>query len=456
MQSVSDALGTLHRDASWFARATEHRVMLVTVGGDLRAAALKVVMGIEVHADNRATWALFEDAFTAAEPSWASRTARLAKHWERLVEAFSADGVALPPLDASRFTADTAASFGMCLSEALSALRPPLEGIGLVLAPTVVDDPARVEQELLSLALRPELARARWVIVTDETAPPMTLLRDAPALRALATRCVVDPATLDRDLDAVVGPTGGVAAPPGVTPPRRVDDPPHLPREKRDEALRASGVDPAALDAMPDLRAKALGAAVAMKRGRGAEAVTLQREARDLAAAHGLHAVAVICQITLASYLSGLGDRASALVALDDAATNADAHGLPLQRAQAELARGMLLALDGRHPEAATAYARAGEAAQRAEAPSLAIEAWRLAGTIQMQFGDEEAARSLQRAIDLAEGAAPPLVKTSSAPEAARQLAGLYERRGISTAARSLHELADAMERGEVGTEAAS
>ncbi len=447
MQSVSDALATLHRDVSWFARAREHRCLVATVGGDLRAAALKVIAAGEVHADNRAAWVTLEDAMLAAEPGWAARSNRLVDHWKLRREAFAKEHVELPEVTVTE--GDTPAAFAATLGAVLDALRAPLEGLVVVLAPTVVDGSPAIEPVLHALFEHPSLGRARWVLAVDESVAPFAALVGAPSLRCVTSRAVVDAATLDRDLDAIVSPAGGVAMPRGVTPPRRVDDPPPLPREKRDEALRAAGVDPASLDTLPALRTRVLGAAVAMKRGRGAEAITLQREARDLAASSGMHLAAALCSITLASYAAGLGERASALVELDDTTKRAAAHGLPLQEAEALLAAGMLHALDGRLPEASAAYARAGEAAERAEALSLAVEAWRLAGTIQMQAGDELAARSLQRAVTLAEGADPAVAKASSAAEAARMLAEIYARRGIPSAAASLHAQADVIERGE-------
>lgn len=447
MQSVSDALLSLHRDVSWFARATEHRCLSVTIGGDLRAAALKVIAAGEVHADNRSAWFTLEDALLAKEPGWSARSTRLAEHWALRREAFAKEGLALDEVTA--VPGDTPAAFASTLGAVLAALKAPLEGFVIALAPTVIDPALAVEPALLALFDHPTLARARWIVVTDESVAPMEALVRAPSLRCLVSRAVVDPAALDRDLDALVAPGGGVAKPRGIKAPPRVDDPPPLAREKRDEALRAAGVEPASLDAMPVLRDRVLGAAVAMKRGDGARAITLQREARDLAASSGMHLAAALCSITLASYAAGLGERASALVELDDASQRAAAQGLPLQEAQAHLAAGMLHALDGRLHEAAASYAKAGEAAERAAEVSLAVEAWRLSGTIQMQAGDEHAARSLQRAVSLAESTDPATAKTTSAPEAARQLAEIYARRGLDPAARSLHEQADAIERGE-------
>jgi hypothetical protein len=84
----------------------------------------------------------------------------------------------------------------------------------------------------------------------------------------------------------------------------------------------------------------------------------------------------------------------------------------------------------------------------------FAIEAWRLAAQISISLDlQAQAVTCLREAIRVAEGTDSSSVKISSANEAARTLAALCERRGLSTQARSLYDQADAMERGDVGTQ---
>src|SRR6185503_15993531 len=104
--------------------------------------------------------------------------------------------------------------------------------------------------------------------------------------------------------------------------------------------------------------------------------------------------VKVICQITLASYLSGLGQREKAVRELEDAAGYSEKHTLLEQASQSHLALGLLHALGKRPQEAAKAYSQAARTAVAAKVPLLAIEAWRLAGQIALQLGAEPQAVS--------------------------------------------------------------
>ena len=64
----------------------------------------------------------------------------------------------------------------------------------------------------------------------------------------------------------------------------------------------------------------------------------------------------LICQITLASYLSAAGQRRQALDELAAATSTAAEHHLADQESQGWLAQGLLHALDRRPLEAAEAY----------------------------------------------------------------------------------------------------
>jgi tetratricopeptide (TPR) repeat protein len=235
--------------------------------------------------------------------------------------------------------------------------------------------------------------------------------------------------------------------------PARVDEPPAMPPEQRDAMLRAEGIDPAYLEHAPSLRAKLLGAAVAMHGGDGAAAIVLQRDAVSLCAKLELFEMQVISQTALATYLSGLGERAAAKREIQAAIELARARSLPRSESQALLALGLLHNLD-REPDAAMrAYADSARAAELANEPSLAIEAWRTAG--QLALGHREdaiAADCFGQAIRLAETSPAQVVQSSGAAEAARALAAVYERRAMPEQAASLYAQADAMEAGEVGT----
>ncbi|KYG09062.1 hypothetical protein BE21_19915 [Sorangium cellulosum] len=482
MQAISDALNRLHEDAAWFARAHELKLLRVRCAGDLRATALKLLLGLEFHADNFSPWVVLEDAHSAAEGGWQVRATRVLANWELRRDAFAKEGVEMPTATPALSLPDGAllasalhagiplrssgglGPFAAALHGVLGALRPPLRGLVVVLAPTVIESMAAFEAELTALVQAPTLADCRWVLVHDTTADGPAKLLQALGARALICNCVIDPAQQDRDLDTLLaggdGPQAaraGMAGPRGVVPPKRVDGPPELPREARDAALRLAGIDPAYLDEAPRLRSLVLGAAVAIKRGKGPEAVRLQREARDLCERLSLHAMKVICQVALASYLSGLGERGRAIAELRDATAYAQRWGLGQQESQARLALGLLLALGGQHHEAASEYAIAGQCAERAGISPLAIEAWRLAGQLALQVKMEpHAIASFKEAIRIAGQSANDVVKLSSAAEAARKLASVCRARGLGAQAASLEEQAGQMERGEFGTAPAS
>jgi hypothetical protein len=113
------------------------------------------------------------------------------------------------------------------------------------------------------------------------------------------------------------------------------------------------------------------------------------------------------------------------------------------------LALGLVFAVDQRYADAANEYVACARRAEQAGVPLIAIEAWRLAGQIQLQLGHEaHAACCFREAIRLAEGSEVDVASSSSAPEAARALAKRYQDKGQRVQAESLFQQADAIERG--------
>jgi tetratricopeptide (TPR) repeat protein len=468
MRSISKALSRMYEDGAWFARAHELRVLAVQVSADLRKPALQQLVALEFHADNFSPWVGLEDAHTAADDGWQARANRLADDWQKRREAFAKEGVELPALapalgeavgDESRPSKQDAdarlAPFAITLAEELGALRAPLRGLVVVLAPAVVEDPRAFEQDLIALVRSPALTGCRLVLLLADDIPLPKRLLEELGEAALESDCRVDPAAFEADVEALLasgdgGGMAGVARPRGVVPPRRVDDPPELPKEQRDAALREAGIDPQFMDAAPKLGTLVIGAALAMKQGKGPEAVRLQREARDLSGQLGMQQVKVICQIALASYLSGLGHSQEAVRELEDAAKTAQAHGLGLQESQAWLSLGLVHALGKRLPQAAQAYVQAARVSEKAGSPLLAIESWRLVGQLAAQQNlFPQASSAFQEAIRIASGTEAKVAKISSAPEAARTLAVLCRKRGLAAQADALEEQARVMEQGE-------
>ncbi|MEM6994500.1 MAG: hypothetical protein AAF721_28550, partial [Myxococcota bacterium] len=355
MQSLSDALNRLQEDGSWFARAHEVKLLIVRTSGDTHGPALKLVPMLEFHHDNRSGWLLFEDAHTKADDGWYVRANRLAEHWGQRCKAFEKEGVVMAPVEAplppSRLGASGLRIFRDTSTRVLKELKDPLEGMVYVLAPAIIEDAGAFETDLTEVVGAPELARVRVIVIVDgATALPSKLL-GALGKHAIVCDCTVDDAKKSADMRALLAtgstPTFGMAAPAGVTPPKRVDDPPPLPPEERDAAMKEAGIDPRMMTEAPKLRNCVLGASLAMEEGNGAEAVRQQRQARDIAAELDLKDVKVISQITLASYLSGLDQRPLAIKELQDASKFAEENELHEQQAEAELALGLVHALDG-------------------------------------------------------------------------------------------------------------
>jgi hypothetical protein len=470
MKHLSDALNALNEDCAWFARARELRLLVVRTSGDIRKTAIRLLPGYECHADNRSPWILLEDPYQADHASWDSRAARLLADWQRRREAFEREhqqlpaAVVRPALEVSALAERPGLDrfFVACVA-VLDALRPPLDGLVLVVAPAIVGAPDAFDVDLCSLFARPELRACRIVLVLDvDVALPARVI-EALAAQSLVCHCGTDPEQKRRDLHVLVDAEGGDAsaaagaAPAKTIPPRRCDAPPDLDPAVRAAALRQAGIEPAYVEHASALRRLILAAALAMGEGRSDEGIRLQSEAVALTRQVGMPQLMVICQITLASYLSAAGDDRSALEQLTVASDSAAAHGLREQESQAFLAQGLLYNLQQRPLDAATAYHRCASLAESASAGLLATEAWRLAGQAALAGGAiAPGVGYLQRALEVA-GELDPLVRGhTSAPEIARGLAKLYAERGYAAHAQSLYAQADTIERGlEAGPEGA-
>jgi tetratricopeptide (TPR) repeat protein len=260
--------------------------------------------------------------------------------------------------------------------------------------------------EIEALANNPALAACRWVWVLDAENPWPDIL-DRFRDRGLRCECIPDPDQQKKDFAAMLAapPTMiGRAGPLGITAPRRINEPPPMPREELAAALRANGINPEYCEKAPELQRLIFGAAVAMRNGESAEAVRQQQAAGDLAFSLDLFDVTVLCRVALSSYLIASERRDEALLVLQSAAKLAQERGLPLQEAQAHLGIGLLLALAKRYEDSADAYSVCARCAEAAKVPVLAIEAWRMAGQVSLQAPNREKAyRSFREAIRVAE-----------------------------------------------------
>ena len=464
MQAISTALNQVLEAGSWFVRAHEVRLWVVRVSSDLRKTAVQVVTGLEFLQHNRSAWVVIPDAYTTADPGWQVRANRLMSHWsDRRKAFFENEGIEMPEakLDQTRVpdrswfhkSLPVSPMRDACVAVS-TALRPPLDGFVIVLTPAIITNLNAMGSEIEALATDSALAACRWVWLLDAEQPWPEVL-DRIGEFGLRCECIPDPDQQKKDFAAMLaGPPKmmGRAGPRGVTPPRRINEPPPMPPEERAAALRAAGVNPEYCEKAPELQRLILGAAMAMKNGEKAEAVRQQQAAGELALSLQLFDVTVLCRIALSSYLMALGRRDEAMLASRGAADLAREHDLPLQEAQAYLGIGLLLALAKRYEDSADAYSVCARCAEAAKVPVLAVEAWRMAGQVSLQAPNREKAyQSFREAIRVAEASEVEAVKDSTASEAARKLAEICDGLNMPEQAKSLRAEAEAMERGEIG-----
>src|SRR5690606_29564858 len=155
MRSLAGPLGELHEHAAFFARARELRFLDVACSAELRPAALEQLPQLEFHADNSSPWIVLEDAYTRADKGWKLRGNQLAARWAARHEAYQSASIDVGPVTASSDA--TLAGFIDTVGQLLSGLRPPLAGLVIILAPTVVEDSAALLEDLTSLLAEPSL-----------------------------------------------------------------------------------------------------------------------------------------------------------------------------------------------------------------------------------------------------------------------------------------------------------
>ena len=178
-------------------------------------------------------------------------------------------------------------------------------------------------------------------------------------------------------------------------------------------------------------------------------AVSLQANA--VRACATIPRLSALLELTLGTYRLQAGDEIGARKTFQQVAMRAEAAGLLDLACFALTAWGASLAPSTSRPdirEAAAHYTRAGEVAQTAGEPLLAVESFRMAGQLAARAGDESGAiTAWQRALAAASAAPLEVAALSSGPLVARTLAKLLLTHGSSAAANSLLSQADEMER---------
>lgn len=404
MESIAQPLRQLQHEGAWFARARELRLFWVAAQAALRATALTCCSRFEYHADNRSLYIVVETPWSA------DRVAALGdaftRGFEQKAQGLRRAGIGVGGF--ARVEGDGAswAGFGRALRRACEALKPPLSGITLVLAPSRVEDSAAFADELRALVTASLLEDVRWIVIESDSRHLERLLRELGPARAQGVECRIDEAQQQRDLAALAGPPSPAGsqpplpppwgpwashgAMPRVAPPPRSDDgvPPS------DEQLRANGLSPGYVKGGgQELQRLMLQGALALRQGRLGDAIELQARTAALCGRLELPREQVIHLLVLGGYQLAAAQPAPARESYRAATELAVRGELPLQAAQAELGLGMLDALEQR-PEALQHYAAAAQLSERAQLSALAIECWRMAG----QFASEH--RAHERAIE--------------------------------------------------------
>jgi tetratricopeptide (TPR) repeat protein len=461
MESMSRPMRRLQEEGSWFVRASEVRLLWVGADGASRGPLLSLVEKLEHHADNRSPFIVLDAPWSGPDGGALARAARWSGVFSEKLDALRAAGVGVGRFDPAEPPPVGLEGFARELTRACEALRPPLAGLVVVLAPPRIDAPEAFVAELRALVSAPALAAVRWVVVESDSQHTGGVVAELGPERALVVDGRADEAEQQRDLAALAGPppAPGVALPlphpwgpwtsggamPRRAPPRRIDDP--LPPS--DEQLRQSGLSPEYVKGGAQLMQRLmLGAALALRQQRFSDAIELQTRACELCATLGVGKEHVIQRLVLAGYLLAASAPQAARATYERAALLATEARLPEQRAQAELGLGMLDGIEQR-PSAMEHYAEAARQAEAASSLALAIECWRMAGQCAHAAGlVETAVEAWQSALALADKLPPEAAQATSAPDIARALANALAARGQSKRADALHRQAFRMERG--------
>ena len=250
------------------------------------------------------------------DDGWATRSEelQLALNQARDRAAAADPPLEIRPLGPLVEASTPAAAFARLLRAALDGVRPPLDGLLVVLAPAWVNDAQSWRAALGSLLPRAELARARFVVVDPEDGPARTVAEqlgnhaemadgriDDGAAKQAMTAMVAAMASAPPGADA--SRAAGLAGPRELPPPR-IKAPAPLTPERRAQVMAEAGLPEAYAvpETMQRIRLAVMQAAAAMGNGQAAEAVRLQRDARDLAVTAGLVREPVLFEVMMGTY----------------------------------------------------------------------------------------------------------------------------------------------------------
>ena len=465
----------LQQEIAWFVRAGELRLLHVTTDATLRGGALDLVMAHEHHADNRGLFLRLDDPMADVGRGWGVRIQRLKEQIAEKTTSLKPVGIHLRPLDEVAVPGQGGrAEFAATLLNVARVLVAPLTNVVVVMAPVRVESPELFVEDMAALIRAPQLGHVRWIVV-EADGRALTPLVTGLGERALACSCLVDESAAEDDLAAMgavnvadLGNSGAGAAAtpaPGISKPRPWRAPGAMPdvepparigqsRPVSDRDLVAAGLAPGFVNGGGEaMKRLVLGGALAMRQGKTTDALTLQARAAALCGEMHMPREQVINLHVLGGYLiaASLPDRAREIYARSGEI--ARSHGLADAEASSELALGMMAMGEGRAAQAAKHYAAAGDLAEVAKVPPLAIECWRMAGQLALDAKlDGSAVECWKRALAVAGELDPAVAKATSAAEVARALAAVCRKRGLRAQADELDRRSIAIEQGTGGS----
>jgi len=435
MDALNEPLRALIDDASWFVRATEHRLLYVQTTASMRKAALQVLQHMEYHADNRAPVFTLEAEFEASDAGWEGRVEALRAQAEIRRTAMLEAGVAL--LELAEVSTEDAPEpvirFARQLMELLAAFQGPMQGALVILCPPRVEADRAALTSLEQLVRAQPLREVRWVVLETDTrhfAP----LASALGAEAMTSTVWVDEGGLVTELEGMAERAAagqGLMAGPSEPRPQRLDRPEPPTEEALAQMLQATGVPPAfVLGGAERLRARLMQGAVAARKGDFLTAVEHQRAAVELCAELGMWRELVQMQMMLGGYVLHLRRPDKAREIYRTAITWADEAELPESEAQGWMALAMLDTVEQRHGTAGEAYLRAARLCEAVDQAPLSIECYRLAGEAGARLHRPDlAAHAWERALGLSRAMEPKLAARTSAVEVGRALAKVYRDR---------------------------
>jgi len=458
---MSKPLRRLQEEGAWFARAKDVRLLWVQADGVSRRVALSYVEKLEYHADNTSPVILLDAPWAGADGGGLARAARFNQLFAAKRDALAQAGIEVGAFAAEDPPDGRLETLGKAIERAGAALRPPLAGLVVVLAPPRVEAAEAFVADVQALLDAPSLQAVRWVVIEADSQHLGGLVIQLGAARALAVDMRVSEADQRRDLAALAGPPPAPGAPlvpphpwgpwssggamPAAAPPRRVDDPP----APTDAQLEKAGLSPLYLKGgAQQIKQLVLGANLALGEQRFDAGLELQARAAALFGQMQMHEDQVTALIILGSYELAASRPENARQSYQGAVALAARHALPGPQAQAELALGMLDAI-AQDPAALGHYEAAGSLSEQAKAIPFAIECWRMAGQLASDTGLlERADENFTRGLALAEALPPQAAQVTSAAEIARLLASAAERRGEAARADELQRQAFRLEHG--------